>query len=67
MNIKQLVKFSFLLISFLVVIIAATNSVILYQIKENNQSRTNISKLVSYQETMNNILIDATQSTNIKS
>ncbi len=56
MNIKKLVKFSFLLISLLIIIITSINSIVLYQIKENNISKVNISQLVSFQEQMNELL-----------
>jgi response regulator RpfG family c-di-GMP phosphodiesterase len=39
-----------------------TNSIILYQIKENDQSKTSISKLVSMQENMNGLVKEAVSS-----
>ncbi len=66
MNIKKLVKFSFLLISLLIIIITTINSVVLYQIKENNESKNNISKLVSFQEEMNSLSKDTMRTKNIK-
>ena len=66
MNIKKLVKFSFLLISLSIIIITAINSIVLYQIKENNQSKINISKLVSFQEEMNSLIKDSIRTKTIE-
>jgi len=58
MNIKKIVKLSFLLISILVILIAAINSIVLYQIKDNDFYKKNITKLVSLQENMNSLSKD---------
>ena len=58
MNIKKIVKFSFLIIALLVVIIFFANSLVLYQIKENNLSKKNISELITMQEGMSNLIDD---------
>ena len=64
MNIKKLVKLSFLLISFLVIIVTIINSIVIYQIKENNFYKDNISQLVYFQEEMNSLLKDSMQAKN---
>jgi response regulator RpfG family c-di-GMP phosphodiesterase len=58
MNIKKMVKLSFILIGLLVLLIFFANSIILYQLKENNLSKNSISKLVSMQENMNSLVKD---------
>ncbi len=58
MNIKKIVKFSFLIIVLLVVIIFFTNSLVLYQIKENNLSKKNVSELITIQERMSDLIDD---------
>lgn len=58
MNIKRLVKISFVIITFLIVLIFVANSVVLYQIKENDNSKNNISQLVFMQENMNSLIKD---------
>ena len=58
MNIKKVIKFSFMLILVLVILIAAINTVVLFQIKDNELSIKNISSLVSLQENMNDIVIE---------
>jgi response regulator RpfG family c-di-GMP phosphodiesterase len=53
-----MVKISFIIIAVLVLLIFFTNSVVLYQIKENDASKINITKLVSMQENMNALVKD---------
>ena len=52
MDIKNKVKYSFLIIVLLILLIFTANSIILYQVKENEQSKVNISKLILLQENM---------------
>lgn len=56
MNIKRLVKLSFIIISVLVFLIFSTNTIVLYKIQENNLSKKNISELVLMQENMNTLV-----------
>jgi len=58
MNIKKVVKLSFIVIAVLVLLIFFANTIILYQIKEKDSSKNNISKLVSMQENMNALVKD---------
>lgn len=46
MNIKEKVKFIFLVIVFSIIVIFVINSLTLYQVKENNETKSNISNLV---------------------
>ena len=65
MNIKKLVKYSFLVISILIIFISTINSIALYQLKENSISKKNIVKLVSLQEDMNSLVKDLAMSSSI--
>jgi len=58
MNIKKIVKISFILILFIITVIGLINTVIIYQIKENNLAKISINNLVSMQEKMNELLKD---------
>ncbi len=58
MNIKKIVKLSFVVIATLVFLIFFANSIILYQIQENDLSKNHISQLVSMQENMNSLVKD---------
>jgi HD-GYP domain-containing protein (c-di-GMP phosphodiesterase class II) len=58
MSIKKIVKISFILILFIITIIGLINTVIIYQIKENNLAKQSITNLVSMQERMNELLKD---------
>lgn len=58
MSIKKIVKISFILILFIIAVIGLINTVIIYQIKENNLTKQSISNLVSMQERMNELLKD---------
>ncbi len=58
MHIKNKVKYSFLLITILILMIFIANSVILYQINENEESKKNITKLILLQENMTSLTKD---------
>ena len=58
MNIKKKVKFSFLIIIFSIIVIFMINSLTLYQVKENNETKSNISNLVYTQHKMNSLVKD---------
>jgi response regulator RpfG family c-di-GMP phosphodiesterase len=58
MSIKKIVKFSFVIILFIITVIGIINTVIIYQIKENNLTEQLISNLVLMQERMNELLKD---------
>jgi response regulator RpfG family c-di-GMP phosphodiesterase len=64
-NIKKLIKFSFSLIIFLILLIGIANSIVLYQIKDINISREKISRLVLMQEEMNDVVITATNAVDL--
>ncbi|MDX1809573.1 MAG: HD domain-containing protein [Sulfurospirillaceae bacterium] len=66
MGIKKIVKLSFLLISVLIILVGLINYIVLYQIRDNNQSQKNISKLVSLQEQMNSLSKDLISSQKIQ-
>ncbi len=55
MNVRYLVKISFLVIIVLVLIIFLLNSLTLYQVKENSETKKNINNLVVMQENMNDL------------
>ncbi len=56
MNIKKLVRYSFLIISILVFFIFGINRIILYQFKENDIIKEHITTLLSTQESMNKLI-----------
>lgn len=58
MGIKKIVKISFIMILFIITIIGTINTIIIYQIKENNSTKQDITNLVSMQERMNELLKD---------
>lgn len=58
MNIKKIVKISFIIILSIITIIGIINTIIIYQIKENNSIKQSITNLVSMQEKMNELLKD---------
>lgn len=60
MNIKKIVKYSFIIMATIIFIITAINTLIIYQIKENNQTKQAISDLVFMQDKMNELLKDTT-------
>ena len=64
MNIKKVVKFSFIIIAIIIFTITIINTIVIYQIKENNQTKQAISDLVAMQDKMNELLKDTT---NVKS
>ena len=65
MNIKKIVRLSFIAISVLIVFISAINYIVLYQLKENDTSKKHIVKLVSIQEDMNSLVKDLTLSSSV--
>ncbi|MGE3299616.1 MAG: HD-GYP domain-containing protein [Arcobacter sp.] len=65
MNIKKIVKISFIIISFIVLLIGMINTTIIYQIRENNLTKQLINDLVSMQEKMNELLKDTTLVTSL--
>ena len=58
MNIKKIIKISFVVIAFFVLIIGSISALVMYQIKENTASKKHISKLVLLQEDMNSKIKD---------
>lgn len=60
MNIKKIVKYSFIIMATIIFIITAINTLVIYQIKENNQTKQAISDLVFMQDKMNELLKDTT-------
>lgn len=58
MSIKKIIKISFILILFIIAIIGIINTIIIYQIKENNSTKQSITNLVFMQERMNELLKD---------
>ena len=58
MSIKKIVKISFIMILFIITVIGIINTIIIYQIKENNSTKQLITNLVSMQEKMNELLKD---------
>ena len=60
MDIKRIVKYSFISMAVIIFIITAINIVVIYQIKENNNKKQSINDLVSMQEKMNELLKDTT-------
>ncbi len=56
MNVKSLVKTSFLIIIVLIILIFLLNSLTLYQVKENSETKNNINNLVVMQENMNDLI-----------
>ncbi len=66
MNIKRRVKFSFLAIVILVIIISSVNLLVFIQVKANNTIKADIGELISLQENMNGMLKDVKNSENMK-
>ena len=60
MDIKRVVKYSFITMALIIFIITAINTIVIYQIKENNSTKQSINDLVSMQEKMNELLKDTT-------
>ena len=56
MSIKRILKISFAMMLFIVFVIGIINTIIIYQIKENNFTKELITNLVSMQENMNELL-----------
>lgn len=63
MNIKKIIKISFMIMLFIVLVIGIINTIIIYQIRENNFTKELITNLVSMQENMNELLKDITNVT----
>ena len=61
MSIKKVVKYSFIIMAFIISVIAFIKTIVIYQIKENNHTKILINELVSMQEKMNELLKDTTQ------
>jgi HD-GYP domain-containing protein (c-di-GMP phosphodiesterase class II) len=59
MNIKKIIKYSIVLILLIICMIGIINTVVIYQIKENNITKQEIHNLVTMQEKMNESLKDA--------
>ncbi|QKF83514.1 HD-GYP domain-containing protein [Halarcobacter ebronensis] len=64
MNIKKVVKYTFTTIVVLILATFFLNGIILNKLKENNDSRKEISKLVLMQENMNLLIKDTTTTNN---
>ncbi|QKF78959.1 HD-GYP domain-containing protein [Arcobacter defluvii] len=60
MNIKKIIKISFIIMLFIILAIGIINTIIIYQIRENNSTKELITNLVSMQEKMNELLKDTT-------
>jgi len=60
MNIKKIIKISFVIMLFIILAIGIINTIIIYQIRENNSTKELITNLVSMQEKMNELLKDTT-------
>jgi HD-GYP domain-containing protein (c-di-GMP phosphodiesterase class II) len=60
MDIKRVVKYSFVSMAVIIFIITIINTVVIYQIKENNNTKQVINDLVFMQEKMNELLKDTT-------
>ena len=58
MGIKKVIKISFILILFIIAVIGIINTIVIYQIKENNSTKQSINNLVFMQERMNELLKD---------
>lgn len=58
MGIKKVIKISFILILFIIAVIGIINTIVIYQIKENNLTKQSINNLVFMQERMNELLKD---------
>ena len=56
MSIKKIIKISFISILFIITAIGIINTIVIYQIKENNLTKQSINNLVSMQERMNELL-----------
>ncbi len=65
MNIKKLVKYSFIVISVLIFFIFGINKIILSQIKKNDIVKEHIATLLAMQENMNKLIKDIDNTANI--
>lgn len=66
MNIRTKVKLSFVFVVLLLLFLGLISGVITYQIKENSTFVKNISRILSMQEGMNDILTQSTQINDLK-
>jgi len=66
MHIRTIVKVGLLVISALVITIAAANWIVLHQLKENNLAQTNIVDIISTQEEMGNLIETLLNKQNLK-
>ncbi|PUE66969.1 HD family phosphohydrolase [Arcobacter lacus] len=66
MSIKRILKISFAMMLFIVFIIGFINTIIIYQIRENDSTKELIANLVSMQENMNELLKDVTNINSLK-
>ncbi|MFT5836269.1 MAG: response regulator RpfG family c-di-GMP phosphodiesterase [Sulfurimonas sp.] len=67
MNIKKIIKLSFIVIVILIISIASINKIVFNEIENNTKSKGYISKLISIQEKMNRLVLDSILVTNIES
>ena len=58
MGIKKVIKISFISILLIIAVIGIINTIVIYQIKENNSTKQSINNLVFMQERMNELLKD---------
>jgi HD-GYP domain-containing protein (c-di-GMP phosphodiesterase class II) len=58
MDIKKIIKISFISILIIITVIGIINTIVIYQIKENNLTKQAINSLVFMQEEMNELLKD---------
>ncbi|MFY4842850.1 hypothetical protein ACOTWI_11070, partial [Aliarcobacter butzleri] len=63
MNIKKIIKISFMIMFFIVLVIGIINTIIIYQIRENSFTKDLTATSVSVQENMNELLKDTTNVT----
>ncbi|WP_263832337.1 HD-GYP domain-containing protein [Sulfurospirillum oryzae] len=66
MNIRNKVKLSFVLIIAMLLFLGLISVVITYQIKENSNFRESISSILLMQESMNDIILESTKTTEAK-
>ena len=66
MDIKKGLKFGFLIIVGLFLIIVVTNNLSLYKIQENNTYKNKIFEIITIQENMNSLILDVILTDNLK-
>ncbi len=59
MSIKKVTKYSFLIVFFLITVIASINAISIIQLRENNSGKKLISTLVRIQKNMNKLILDS--------